>query len=191
VPASQNRRWVVVGAVAAALVVFGAAAWLWGPGIGKAPGTGEGPGGGNGSSNGQQTEPLACPPAEGQGWTRIVLSDDPSAEGKTTAGPVVFTVKDARWRAQGEGKWQVILTTSMKIETQAYPHASWLYKALTVALRPFNVWCFAQSPEQAAPGLISEGRVGFEVTCKPVGFIELVVEGGRIRVSKAGEQGDC
>jgi hypothetical protein len=192
VPASQNRRWVVVGAVAVALVVFGAAAWLWGPGIGKAPGTGEGPGGGNGSSNGQQTEPLACPPAEGQDWTRIALPRNPSSEGKTTAGTVVFTVKDARWRAQGEGKWQVILTTSMKNEAQvSYPHASWLYLALTVALRPFNVWCFAPSPEQAGPGLISEGRVGFEVTCKPVGFIELVVEGGRIRVSKAGEPGDC
>jgi hypothetical protein len=102
VPARQNRRWVVVGAVAVALVVFGAAAWLWGPGIGKAPGTGEGPGSGNGSSNGQQTEPLACPPAEGQGWTQIALTDNPSAKGKTTAGTVVFTVKDARWRARGE-----------------------------------------------------------------------------------------
>jgi hypothetical protein len=192
VPAGQNRRWVVVGAVAAALVVFGAAAWLWGPGIGKAPGTGEGPGSGTGSSNGQQTEPLACPPAEGQGWTRIALTDNPSGKGKTTAGTVVFTVKDARWRAQGEGKWQVILTTSMKNEAQvSYPHASWLYLELTVALRPFNVWCFAPSPELAGPELTSEGRVGFEVTCKPVGFIELVVEGGRIRVSKAGEPGAC
>jgi hypothetical protein len=121
-----------------------------------------------------------------------VLPRNPSGKGKTTAGTVVFTVKDARWRAQGEGKWQVILTTSMKNEAQeSYPHASWLYKALTVALRPFNVWCFAPSPQTADPGLISDGRVGFEVTCKPVGFIELVVEGGRIRVSKAGEPGAC
>jgi hypothetical protein len=168
-----------------ALVVFGAAALWFRPGSSN--------GSGNGSSNGQQTEPLACPPAEGQDWTRIALTDNPSGKGKTTAGTVVFTVKDARWRAQGEGKWQVILTTSMKNEGQvSYPHASWLYKALTVALRPFiNVWCFAPSPELADPELTSEGRIGFEVTCKPVGFIELVVEGGRIRVSKAGEPGAC
>jgi len=71
VPASQNRRWVVVGAVAVALVVFGAAAWWWGPGSG------------DGSGNGQQTGPGACAPAEGQGWTRIALTDNPSGEGKT------------------------------------------------------------------------------------------------------------
>jgi hypothetical protein len=177
VPASQNRRWVVVGAVAVALVVFGAAA-LWFR-----------PGSGNGSGNG---EPVACPPAEGQGWTRITLTDNPSGEWKTTAGTVVFTVKDARWRAQGEGTWQVILTTSMKNETrESVRHGSWLYEALVVAQRPFNVTCYSPSIETADPGLISDGRVGFEVRCKPVGFIELVVTGGRIRVSKAGEPGAC
>jgi hypothetical protein len=177
VPASQNRRWVVVGAVAVALVVFGAAA-LWFR-----------PGSGNGSGNG---EPGACAPAEGQGWTRIALTDNPSGEGKLAEGPLVFTVKDARWRAHGEGKWQVILTTSMKNATrESIYHGYYRYEALIVAQRAFNVTCFTPSIEQADPELISDGRVGFEVTCKPVGYIELVVENGRIRVSKADEPGDC
>jgi hypothetical protein len=177
VPAGQNRRWVVVGAVAVALVVFGAAA-LWFR-----------PGSGNGSGNG---EPVACPPAEGQGWNRIALTDNPSGEEKHPEGSLLYTVKDARWRAQGEGRWLVILTTSMKNGMrESVRHGSWLYEALTVALRPFNVTCYSPSIETADPGLISDARVGFEVTCKPVGFIELVVEGGRIRVSKASEPGDC
>jgi hypothetical protein len=180
VPAGQNRRWVVVGAVAVALVVLGAAV-LWFR-----------PGGGDGSGGGQQTEPGACAPPEGQGWTRIALTDNPSGEGKYPAGPLLYTVKDARWRAQGEGRWQVILTTSMKNTTrEPVRHGYWLYEALVVAQRAFNVTCFTPSIEIADPELVSDGRVGFEVTCKPVGYIELVVVNGRIRVSKAGEPGDC
>jgi hypothetical protein len=178
VPASQNRRWVVVGAVAVALVVFGAAAWWFRPGSG------------DGSSNGQQTEPLACPPAEGQDWSRITLTDNPSGEGE---GPLVFTVKDARWRAQGEGTWRVILTTAVKNGTpKEVGHGTWWYDGLVVAGREFAVSCFAAlTNEYPDPGQVSDARVGFEVTCKPVGYIELVVAGGRIRVSNDLEPGDC
>jgi hypothetical protein len=166
---------VVVGAVAAALVVFGAAA-LWFR-----------PGSGNGSGNGA---PGSCAPAEGQGWTRITLTDNPSGEGER---PLLFTVKDARWRAQGEGKWQVILTTSMKNGTpEAVTHEYSWYEGLVVAGREFAETCFAVlTNEDPDPEQVSDARVGFEVTCKPVGYIELVVTGGKIRVSKAGEPGTC
>jgi hypothetical protein len=177
VPAGQNRRWVVVGAVAVALVVFGAAA-LWFR-----------PGSGNGSGGGQQTEPRACEPAEGQGWTRIALTDNPNGEGEGQ----LFTVKDARWRAQGEGTWQVILTTTMTNGTpETVLHGHWWYDGLVVAGREFVVTRYAALTNyDVDPKQVSDGRVGFEVTCKPVGYIELVVAGGRIRVSKAREPGDC
>lgn len=180
VPAGQNRRWLIVGVVAVALLVSGAAVlWLR-------------PGGGNGSGTGQQPEPGACAPPEGQGWTRIGLTDDPSVEGSTTAGPLLFMAKDARWRPRGEGTWQVILTTSMKNSTrESIRHGHYRYEALIVAQRPFNVTCFTPSIEVVDPELVSDGLVGFEVRCRPVGFIELVVEGGRIRVSNALEPGTC
>jgi len=101
-------------------------------------------------------------------------------------------VKDARWRAQGEGKWQVILTTSMENATrEPVHHGDWQYEALIVARRAFNVACFTPFIDVVEPELVSDGRVGFEVTCKPVGYIELMVNNRRIRVSKAREPGAC
>jgi hypothetical protein len=181
VPAGQNRRWVVVGVVAVALVVLGAAVWWLRPG------------GGNGG-NGQQAEPGACAPPAGQGWSRIALTDDPSGEARLSEGPLSFTVKDARWRAQGEGTWQVVLATSMKNGTpQSVGHGYWDYEGLVVAGREFDVTCFAAlTNEDPDPEQVSDARVGFEVRCRPAGYIELVVVGGsRVRVSKAPEPGTC
>ena len=72
------------------------------------------------------------------------------------------------------------------ISQQAY-----YYGPLVVAQRPFARTCFAPSPEVVDPEQVGDALVGFEVTCKPVGFIELEVEGDRIRVSQDPEPGDC
>jgi TIR domain len=191
VPARQNRRWVVVGAVAVALVVFGAAAWLWGPDIGKAPGTGEGPG--SGGQVGSESGLASCAPPEGAGWTAIELYNNPTGEAKGPAGgSLLFTVKDARWRERGE-KWQVTLTTSMKnTRPDAVSQPAYYYGPLIVAEREFKATCFRPSPDVVDPEQVGGVLVGFEVTCKPVGYIELVVESGiRIRVSKDPTPGDC
>jgi hypothetical protein len=77
VPTTRRPRWLVPGgAVAVALLILGVAAWLWGPGTGKAPGTGEGPGG-DGQA-GSESGLASCAPAEGPGWTSITLNDDPT-----------------------------------------------------------------------------------------------------------------
>jgi hypothetical protein len=188
VPTTRSRRWLVA-AGAVALVAVGAAAWWWGPGTGKAPGTGEGPG--SGGQVGSASGLASCAPAEGAGWTAITLHNDPTGDVKGPGGSLVFTVKDARWRARGE-KWQVTLTTSMKnTRPDAVSQQAYYYGPLVVAEQEFKATCFAPSVEVVASGLVGDALVGFEVTCKPVGYIALVVQGHRIRVSEAPEPGDC
>ena len=63
---------------------------------------------------------------------------------------------------------------------------------LIVAQQQFKATCFRPSPDVVDPEQVGGVLVGFEVTCKPVGYIELVVESGiRIRVSKDPTPGDC
>jgi hypothetical protein len=183
VPAGQNRRWLV-GVVAVALVAVGAAAWWWGPGTGSPPNTSEGSG-----SDGQVRR---CAPAEGKGWTAIALNDDPTGEAKGPGGSLLFTVTYARWRAGGEGTWLVTLATTMKnTRPDAIAQQAYYYGPLVVAEREFQATCFAPSPEVVDPQQVGDALVGFEVTCRPVGYIELVVQGHRIRVSKDPEPGAC
>jgi hypothetical protein len=189
VPTKQNRRWLV-GVVAVALVAVGAAAWWWGPGTGKAPGTDERPG----SSGQVGSDGLArCAPAEGKGWTAIALNDDPTGEAKGPGGSLLFTVKYARWRPEGEGTWQVTLATSMKnTRPDAIAQYAYRYEPLVVAQQEFKATCFAPSADVVDPEQVGNALVGFKVTCKPVGYIELVVQSGdTIRVSKDLEPGDC
>jgi TIR domain len=143
VPARGRRRWLVPAGVAAALIALialvglGVAAGWWGPG------SGDGSGGGQVASG---TGVLSCAPPKGQGWRPIALSRDPTGTDKLENGSLVFTVKDA-YRRGGEGKWQVILATSMENATSepAY-HGDWRYSSLVVGQREFKATCFAPTP---------------------------------------------
>jgi hypothetical protein len=127
----------------------------------------------------------------GSGWSQIELNDNPSGEGTDPAGRLLFTVKNARWRARGD-VWQVTLETSMKNDgSVAVRHGDYKYGALRVAERPFKASCFATTAEVMDPGLVSDARIGFTVSCKPVGYIELMVQGGTVRVTKDPEPGTC
>ena len=149
VPTAGRPRWLVPSVAVAVVLVVGVAAWLWGPGTGKAPGTGEGPGSGGqaGAESG-----LRCAPAEGPGWTAIALSNDPTGEAKGPGGSLLFTVKDARWRAREEGTWQVTLATTMKnTRPDAISQQAYYYGPLVVARREFARTCFAPSPDVVDP----------------------------------------
>lgn len=171
-PANLRRRWLVAGTALIALLGLGAGAWWqWGPGAG----------GKTGSGSGAQAGLAACARPASQAWRTIVLSKDPKGVDKEgSTGPLIFTVKSARWSPH-DGKWQVILTTTMENTTgQTLYGGYWRYKYLVVAKRPSNVMCFspAADSDTVGPGLIDDERVGFDVTCKPTRRISLVLENG-------------
>jgi TIR domain len=177
----RNRRWMVAGAVAAALVAVGAGAWWLGPG--SSAGSGTGAGSGSAAQGGSASGPVACAPTTGQGWNPIALDKNPTGEEKVAGGSLTHRVKDAHWRAH-QGTWQVTLATSLENGTpETISVGDWRYKALVVAQRPFKVTCFSPSSDTVGPGLIGDMLIGFEVTCKPVGYLELLVEDDKARIS--------
>jgi len=113
VSARRSHRWLVAAAVAVVLAVVGVAVWWWGPGNGD--------GSGDGASTEAAAELAACAPAAGAGWSPIALNKNPTGEETVTGGSLRFTVKDAPWRAR-EGKWQVLLATSMENATSEYQY---------------------------------------------------------------------
>jgi hypothetical protein len=170
-PASRRRRWLVAGTVLIALLALGAGAWsLWGSGTGA------------------QTGPAAviapCAQPASRAWSRIALSKDPTAVDKADPNyPLIFKVKEAYWRAHG-GKWQVILATSVKnAARQTASIGYWRYKSLVVAARENNVACFSPTSDTVGAGLVDDELVGFDVKCKPTGYIRLELESGRISVT--------
>jgi len=172
VPGNRRNRWLAAGVALIALLGLGTGGWLlWGP-----------------SGNDQQPAALpACVPAS-QAWSSIALSNDPTAVDKADpAGQLIFKVKSASWRAHN-GHWEVVLATSMENTTQqTVYHEVWRYDYLVVAQRPFTPACFSGNGDTVDAGLVGDALIGFDVGCKPAGFIELVLEdeSGRISVTPA------
>jgi len=127
------------------------------------------------------------PPTD-QTWSSIALSDDPTAVDRAdSAGQLIFKVKSASWRADN-GHWEVVLATSMQNTTRdTVYHEVWRYDYLVVAQRPFTPACFSGNGDTVDAGLVGDALIGFDVACKPTGFIELVLqeESGRISVTPA------
>jgi hypothetical protein len=181
-PPRRRRRWLVTGAAAITAAALGAGAWWWGPG------------GGDQSGSGSDDPVLACAPLAGQGWRTIKLGNDPSGTVKTPGGSVIYGVKEARSRARaGTGMWQITLATTLENATpEGHYHGHWDYDSLVVGQRAFEQACFSPNPERVDTGTVGDALIGFEVRCKPVGFIELVVDGGRINVTdNTLEPGKC
>jgi TIR domain len=182
VPGNRRRRRLAAGVALIALLGFGTGAWLlWGPGAG-------------GNTQSPAAIPACVPPAN-QTWSSIALSNDPTAVDKTDpAGQLIFKVKSASWRAHN-GHWEVVLATSMTNTTQGTEyHEVWRYDYLVVAQRPFTPACFSANGDTVDAGLVSDALIGFDVACKPAGYIELVLEeeSGRISVTPSSlEAGSC
>ena len=170
VPANR-RRWLVAGTALIALLALGAGAWwLWGPGTG--------------AQTGSAAAIAPCARPASQAWSQIALSKNPTAVDRASPGnPLIFTVKEAHWRAHN-GKWQVVLATSVKNPAQQTNSiGDWRYKSLVVAQREFNVTCFSPTSDTVDPGIVDDELVGFDVKCKPTGLIQLVLESGIISVT--------
>lgn len=185
VPVHRRRRWLAAGTALIALLALGAGAWLlWGSGTGRQGGAGGQSGSGSNAPTGSAAEIAPCERPSGQAWNRIALSRNPTAVDLSAPGyPLKFTVTHAYWRAH-DGKWQVILNTTVEnIGHQEVTLGSWRYTSLVVAQRPNPVTCYSHTSNTVVPGIIDDESVGFYVKCKPVGRIDLGLQGGSISVT--------
>jgi uncharacterized caspase-like protein len=178
-PKKRSGRWLVIAALVAALTAGGVVAW-WSPWTRGQPGQQ----GQQGQQGGPQEGVPICPPTTGEGWSPIDLGTAPT--GRYTleeGGSLAFTVKKAYARAR-DGKWQVSLETAMENATPgAAYHYDSRYDYLVVGQRAFPVTCFRPTPNLVSSKTVGDAVVGFDVTCEPVGYIELALEEERARIS--------
>ena len=176
-PPGRRRRWLVPAGVGAALVVLaglGAAAGWWGPG--RDGGSGDG-----GEAGADRDPGLRAAPGPGlephRAWRR------PDRPGEDRERLLVFRVKEAYQRG-GEGRWQVLLATSMENATPepAY-HGDWRYSSLVVGQRQNKATCFAPTPNLVESQTVGDALIGFEVSCEPSGYIQLILENDSARIS--------
>jgi hypothetical protein len=162
-PGDNRRRWRYAAAAGGVLVVAIVATLLL---VNRDAG-----------DNNDDTGLTGCPTPSQPEWTRIELAGSPSAVVPDTDGTVVITVMSASWRPSADGKWEVQLATQMDNEnTVAREHGAWFYRDLEVARRPFDPWCFNTLRDTYPdPGLIADGLIGFEVSCAPVGSMDLAL----------------
>lgn len=164
-PTARRRRWLVALAVVVPLGAAGAW-WAWGRDDG----------------GGSETEIASCEQPTGDGWNDLALSADPSGAEDVEGGSLYFTVTAAGWRPQGAA-WQVTLRTSMEaaLPSGAY-HGEWRYDSLVVAQRRFVATCFSPSPEFVDSETVGDALIGFDVTCEPVGHLQLRLENDADRI---------
>jgi len=180
-PTRPRRRGPIVLAVL--LVVLGAGAWwLWRPT--------------DGGGSGQDADPeiASCAPPTGNDWSALVLSADPTGGEEVEGGELLFSVAAASWRRQGTA-WQVTLSTTMEaaLPSGAY-HGYWRYDSLVVGQRAFAPTCFSPSPDFVDAETVGDALIGFDVTCEPVGYIELRLENDADRIDVTPptlEPGEC
>ena len=170
-PGSPRRRPLFLAGAAVTLAALGAGAWwLWGPDN-------------SGNSQGAGADLPACAPPDGDGWTKIARSKDPTGRTTpTTGGSLLFRVNDASWRAHG-GQWQVSLAVSVENRSpDAIYDYDGRYPRLIVALRQSAPSCFSAEPALVDAGTAGDALIGFETKCKPVGHIQLMLEDDADRI---------
>jgi hypothetical protein len=185
-PTGQGRdRRLIGGAVAVALLVLaGLGWWLVANRDGDA-----GDGAGGEEADGVLT---GCPSPAGTDWTAIPLTAGATTSVALNGGSLNFGVKDARWREEGPQRWLVVLTATMENATAAGEyHDAGFYEQLVVGRRTNKPWCFTTDNDLVNPDTVSDALVGFEVSCEPVGEAELLLRGGRMRITEATEPGPC
>jgi hypothetical protein len=184
---SARRRWRWVAAVLLVAVLLGAAGAFALAGRG---GDGEDAGDIDGAAT---SDGLTGCPAEHDGWTQHELAADPAGE-VVVAGGTLDVVGRTLVSRREQDVWQVVvgvaLTNGTAEEISLGEHH---VQQLVVAGRTYAPWCFDPYTTLAA-GRTADLLVGFEVTCEPVGRIELVA-GERVDVPIAltpdAEPGPC
>jgi TIR domain len=162
----RHRRLLALAVVVPVAVLGAGAWWLWGRDDG----------------GGSEAEIASCAPPTGEDWIPLVLSADPTGVEAVEGGSLSFTVTAASWRPRGTA-WQVTLGTSMEaaLPSGAY-QGDWRYDSLVVAQRRFTPTCFSPSPEFVDGETVGDALIGFDVTCQPVGHLQLRLEDDADRI---------
>ena len=167
----QSRRWLTIGTLMVVVLAAVVGAWQWSRSVLNEQAAAD-----QDAADQDATEqrPPPCGPTDG--WDPLVLRESPRGEVPKATGALLFTVDEGRWRAR-DGSWQVVLSTTMENDTSSEEyHDYWMYSALAVAKRRFEVTCFAGYPEVVDSQRIGEAVVGFDVSCEPTGYMELELQ---------------
>lgn len=185
---TRHRRRLVAGVAALAVAALAGGGWWWST-------TGQNDQ--DAVANGGEGPPPACAPATGEDWTPIALNDHATVEvadeTEEAEGFNVFEVRDARWRQRDTNSWEVLLETGMSANIPpGFYHGYYLYDQLVVGRMAFDMACFAPDRDFVIADTVGTALVGYTVTCRPVGYMELVLaEGDRIGFTDESEPGDC
>ena len=78
----------------------------------------------------------------------------------------------------------MILAIGMRNDTpRTVDHGDWRYQYLVVADREFPPTCFSEYAYTVDSGTIGDASIGFDVRCKPVGRIQLMLESSKLSVT--------
>lgn len=135
----------------------------------------------------------SCPDPAGPSWTKLTLNPNPTARQQFDDGFLLFTVRAASSRPLEEGRWQIVIDTNVANHRTSsnFGHEGQRYEALIVG-KEFTASCFESSPEGLTPGTAGDARIGWVVSCEPIGRVDLVLYlGTRLRVAEGAEPSPC
>jgi TIR domain len=160
-PGRPRRAWVIAGALAAVVVLCGAAvAWR----------------AGDGSSGSSADDDVPCPATGGPGWQELGAQPHATAVPTDPSGAVSYGVSSARWRRVGPGRWQVVLAATVANDTpESHSVGSYVFPTLVVARREFAATCFAADADNVAPARVDAVTVGYDIPCEPTASVSVVV----------------
>lgn len=146
----------------------------------------------DGPTSGPAVSP-SCPVPTGRGWTAFTLNQNPTARQEFDDGYQLFTVRAASWRPLEQGRWQVIVDTSVanRRTSNNFDHYPYRYEGIIVG-QQFPLSCFESSSEALTPGTAGQARTGWVVSCQPTGRVDLLLYlGTRLPVTDAAEPSAC
>jgi TIR domain len=158
-PTRQRRRWLPAAGAAAALLAAGATVWLLLDHGGATSSSSSEP------SSGSATR-ASCPGTSSRDWRDLGVAATTDVGGPTG---IRFAVSEGHYRAQGSGRWYLVLRSEATNQTNAtQTHYRDFYKLEADGIT-FEPDCFSvvggQNPMD--PGRSSDVLVGFETTRDP------------------------
>jgi hypothetical protein len=186
-PPARRRRAVAVGA--AVLVVL-AVATTWAL-VRRDANAGDDDDGG--AADPGATELTGCPTAD-DNFEQLPIADRPSGQIALADGTIDVRVRALGARPDGPG-WLVLVVAELHNATpEEISVGEWYVQELVVARRPSTIWCFDPGQQPLDADRTVDVVAGFEVTCEPVGRIELIAGESRdvpIAITPDPDPSDC